>query len=660
MRRFFLLGIILLFSHSVFAQINLDKDKLSVLRAKGNKTMNGRQLNDTIGGNKFDEEVEVELSAKTHYTDYKIISYKKDTTIVDTTLTLKKERIFNYIRKNDFELLAFHNLGQTYNSLSYDFSKVKLFPDVGFRAKQFNYYNVEDINYYRVPTPTSELFFKTGIQQGQVLNSLFTSNLTPQLNFSIAYKGLRSLGDYRDALASHQNFRVTTSFETKNKRYQARAHYVAHNLMNQENGGLTDESIALFTVDNPDFKDRERLEMTLTGAESLLKSKRYYLEHGYNIWQRTDSVSHKNSHLQIGSIFMHSRKYYNFTQEDATGFFGTAYRNVITDSTYQKTTDNSVYMELKSPYVLGTLRTKATYTSFNYGYNNILYLNSQTIPAQLKGNTLAVSSDWQANFKSFYLDAQAGVILQGDFKGNYIKGTAGIHKDSLFTAKATLMLQSKAPDFNFLLYQSDYIAYNWFNNFENENTRYLGVSLESDKWLDAEAGITQKDFYTYFDEFSKPQQYTDVLSYLKIKAHKAVSYKKFTLDNTLLYQKVATGSEVFKVPELVTENTLYFSDYIFKGDPLYLQTGITFKYFTKYQANEFNPLLNEFVLQNNKLIGDYPMLDFFVNGQIRRTRLFIKAENVSSLWNRGNYFVTPTHVYRDFTVRFGLVWNFFI
>jgi hypothetical protein len=120
------------------------------------------------------------------------------------------------------------------------------------------------------------LFFKTGIQQGQVLNSLFTSNLTPQLNFSIAYKGLRSLGDYRDALASHQNFRVTTSFETKNKRYQARAHYVAHNLMNQENGGLTDESIALFTVDNPDFKDRERLEMTLTGAESLLKSKRYY------------------------------------------------------------------------------------------------------------------------------------------------------------------------------------------------------------------------------------------------------------------------------------------------------------------------------------------------------------------------------------------------
>ena len=660
MQRFFLLFTALLFSNILVAQINLGDKKRELIKAKGNRTLNGRQLNDTIGGNKFEDEVAIELSAKTHYTDYKIISYEKDTTVVDTTLSLKKERLFNYIRKDNFELLAFHNLGQTYNRMGYDFSKTRLFPEFGARAKYYNYYPTKAINYYRVPTPTSELFFKTGIQQGQVLNSFLTSNLTPQLNISVAYKGLRSLGDYRDALAAHKNFRVTGSFETKNKRYQVRSHYVAQNLMNEENGGLTIQSVAYFTTDNPDYQDRERLEMNLINSESLLKTKRYYLEQAYAIWQHKDTTTQKKSYLQIGHLFTHSRKYYNFKQEKSSAYFGAAYQNSIADSTYQKVTDNALFVELKSAYLLGSLRARVNYTSFDYGYTGVLHLNSQTIPAQLKGHNLSMAADWKANFKSFYLDAKAGAVLEGDFKGNYIKGTASLHKDSLFTAKASLLLQSQTPNFNFLLYQSDYVPYNWYHHLDNENTRYLGFSLESDKWIDIQAGITQKDFYTYFDASSQPQQYTDVLSYLKVKAHKAIGYKKFTLDNSVLYQKVASGSEVFRVPELLTENTLYYSNYLFKGKPLYLQTGVTFTYFTKYLANEFNPLLNEFVLQNDKMIGAYPMLDVFVNGQIRRTRIFVKAENVTSLWKRGDYFVTPTHVYRDFTVRFGLVWNFFI
>ena len=142
--------------------------------------------------------------------------------------------------------------------------------------------------------------------------------------------------------------------------------------------------------------------------------------------------------------------------------------------------------------------------------------------------------------------------------------------------------------------------------------------------------------------------------------HKAIKYKKITLDNTLLYQKVLSGNEVFHVPELVTENSLFFTDYVFKGDPLFLQTGFTFKYFTNYQANAFNPLLNEFVLQDTKEIGNYPMLDFFVNGQIRRTRLYFKAENITSLFLGHTYFSTPNQPYRDFKIRFGVVWNFFI
>ena len=58
-------------------------------------------------------EVSVKLSGKTTYTDYKIFSHKRDTTFVDTTLTIQKDYTFNYLRTDNFELLAFHNKGQT-------------------------------------------------------------------------------------------------------------------------------------------------------------------------------------------------------------------------------------------------------------------------------------------------------------------------------------------------------------------------------------------------------------------------------------------------------------------------------------------------------------------------------------------------------------------
>ncbi len=655
LRNTVLLLLFFLFNVTAVAQIR----KKPSLEPQG-QILSGRQLSDTISGNRFNDETTVELSAKTHYTDYKIISYSKDTTVVDTTLSLKKERLFNHLRKDKFELQSFHNLGTAYNHLGYDFSKVSLLPKMGIRAKHIDFLERENISYFRVPTPTSELFFRTGIQQGQVLNSVLTTNISPELNLSIAYKGLRSLGDYRNTLASHQNFRTTASFTSKNKKYQARTHFAAHNLLNQENGGLTPASFDLFVTDNSEFYDRERLEVNYTNAESQLIGKRYYFEHSYDLWQHQDTVKLRKSDLKIGHEFTYSKKHYNFTQSQASEFIGVAYQNTIADSTYHKTMDNTLFAKFKSPYILGSIGFKTTLSQHNYGYSNILYLNNQTIPEKLKGNTITTEANWDAAFKTFSLKTKIGTIISGDFTGNYLAGTASYAKDSLFTAKATLSIKSQAPNFNFLLFQSNYINYNWHTAFSNENTQFLGFSFQSEKLLDLEVSTALKENYTYFDSASKPQQYSDVLTYIKAKAHKALSYKKFTLDNMLLYQKVVSGNEVFRVPEVVTENSLYFTDYIFKGDPLFLQTGFTFKYFTNYKADEFNPLLNEFRLQDTMEIGNYPMLDFFVNAQIRRTRLYFKTENISSFFTGRTYFVTPTQPYRDFKIRFGVVWNFFI
>ena len=187
---------------------------------------------------------------------YKIISANRDTTFVDTTLSIKKKYKFNYLRKDNFGLLQFSNVGQTYNSLAYSFDRLNLMPLFVAQSHHFNYKDIEDVSYFNVPTPLTELYFKTAYEQGQQLDAFFSVNTSPQFNFSIGYKGVRSLGKYQHILTSTGNFLFTSNYHTKSQRYKARMHVAAQDIMNEENGGLPATSLALFINDEPEFRDR--------------------------------------------------------------------------------------------------------------------------------------------------------------------------------------------------------------------------------------------------------------------------------------------------------------------------------------------------------------------------------------------------------------------
>jgi len=126
-----------------------------------------------------------------------------------------------------------------------------------------------------------------------------------------------------------------------------------------------------------------------------------------------------------------------------------------------------------------------------------------------------------------------------------------------------------------------------------------------------------------------------------------------------MYQQVDQTNQVLNVPEIVTRNSLYFSTDVFKK-AMFIETGLTFKYFTSYNLDAYHPLLGEFFTQNNEELGDFPVLDFFINAKVKQTRIFLKAEHLNTLWtNQYNFYSAPNYPYRDFVIRFGLVWNFF-
>ena len=612
------------------------------------------------------KEIQVKLSGDTHITDYKVINYKNDTTYIDTTLNINNDYKFNYTKKDKLEYIAFANQGQTYNTLAYSFNHNSLYPKIGARAQHFNFYEVQDVNYYYVPTPTTELMYRTGMEQGQVLDGLFTFNTSKQLNASISFKGMRSLGHYRQALSDHGNLRATISYRTKNNRYSIRSHLVAQDLNNDQNGGLTTESITNFENGNSEFKDRNRLTTNFTDGKSGLRGNRYYIDHHYKLWNTIDSLKTIPSILKVGHVFNYERKNLEYKQGIATPqFFGGALNSTIDDKLKYTKIFNEVYASLTSPITLGEVKFKINYFDYDYMYKSILISDDGFIDSSLNGTSIAIGGEWHTKFKKFNLDVDASTIVSGDLNGHNILAEISYVKDSLFSIKAGAFRNSKLPNFNFILNQSTYKEYNWQNNFDNEETTGLNFEIDSKKWFYASAQITNINNYTYFDapdqlDQTKPVQSNESVNYLKVKLGKEFRLGNFALDNQFIYQNVSNGSEILPVPDFITRNTFYYSNHLFKGKPLYLETGVTFSYFSKYYMNNYNPVISEFYLQNDQEFGGYPMFDFFLNLRIRTMRIYFKLEHFNSSFGEYNYYSAPTYPYRDLSVRFGLIWNFFI
>jgi hypothetical protein len=605
--------------------------------------------------------------------DYLIISHKRDTTFVDTTLTIQKDYKFNYLRRDNFGLIPFSNLGQTYNALTHNFENTSTMPKFGARARHYNYMETEDINYYRVPTPLTELFYRTAFEQGQLADSFFTVNTSPQFNFSIAYKGMRSIGNYQNIITSTGNFRFTTNYTTKDKRYQIRGHYVTQDLSNEENGGLTPESVENFESGEDEFLERPILDVNFEDAENILVGKRFYLDHNYNIFNKviekylpqTLNDSTSKSRLSIRHLLSYEDKYYHYTQTAAnTIFFGEAFKTrSLSDKVTLEDFRNQLQLDFHNN-VLGNIQININNTNYNYGYNKLVALNTSTIINRLKGNILAAGGKYSKRYKGFRLNGELGVNISGNFEGNYLKAKASFNLNDDIAALASINHSSRAPNYNALLYQSDYINYNWQNNFNNIETQQIGFRIKFKKLVDLSVDHSTISDYVYFkkDEATqqvRPFQNSKSISYLRAKLENEIKFGKFAINNTLMYQNVQDDNNVLNVPEINTRNTIYFSSHLFKK-AMYLQTGVTLNYFTKYYMDAYSPLLAEFYVQNDSEFGDFPRLDFFLNAKIRQTRIYFKLEHFNASITGYNYYSAPTYPYRDFAIRFGLVWNFFL
>ena len=131
-------------------------------------------------------------------------------------------------------------------------------------------------------------------------------------------------------------------------------------------------------------------------------------------------------------------------------------------------------------------------------------------------------------------------------------------------------------------------------------------------------------------------------------------------ENILTYQN-SSNKEVLPLPALNIFSNLYLKFRIARVLDVELGGNVT--YFTRYEAPDFCPALNQFAVQKNTEsrveLGEFPFMDVYANLKLKGVRFFVIMSNVLDSSANRKYFTTPHYPMNGRVMHMGVSWPFF-
>lgn len=580
---------------------------------------------------------------------------------IDTLLVEFEE--YDPLFRREMFFASLGNVGLAYNRLLPEIEKATGFI---YDNKSFKAYCSDDssINYYRNARPYTEVSYVSGAKKEQLFQIKHEQRVFRRLALGVDLNIINSIGGYQRQKSDHNNVIVKIQYFTENLRYGIIANYTHNKIKVRENGGIQHDSIYELNIET----NRSIIPVNLNEAENLLRKSGIYLQQYFQLSQKkmrigNDSTSSKNKKLALkfGRI-SHSFDYkryssiYSDQNPDTNYYQAIFYDSTLTyDSIYYQTLENSLswsnadYPNRANPMPFLVV----------FGIRHQLVSISDTINNYETSNLIPYGSIVIAPHPIINISGKASYILNGsDYQGDFD-----------LSAMASISILRKKPyktSFNFGIslnnhevpnfYQNYHSNHFWWDNgFSKIQTNKLSAFI-TQKGMKVGADIFKIKDYVYFGLDTLPAQYNQSLEIFKAYFSKNLKIGKIDLDGRLVYQKVSEG-EVLRLPELMA----YFSasvNFLMIKDALFTRAGVDVDYFSSYYANSYMPAIRSFYLQNEKKIGGNFHLNVFVNFNVKRTRIFLKAQNVLSLFGNNNYYQVPHYPLQDFGLKFGLSWRF--
>ena len=579
---------------------------------------------------------------------------------LDTTLYDFEE--YNPLAKKAPFHATLGNVGMAYHNLDFGINRATGF-DYGIHTFDAYYFFNDDLDYYVNPKPYTEVGYITGAKKEQLFNVKHDQRIFKRLTFGLDFDLINSLGTYQRQKSDNNKLAVKMHYFTENLRYGVLANYTHSKVNVRENGGILYDSIYEQNLE----PTRSIIPIKLSDADNLLRKSGLYLQQYFQLSRKNmrppedSTAAPKKFQLKFGRI-AHSFSYKRHSMVYTDGLPDTNYyQNIYIDST---NTYDSVYFQ----------KVENTFSWSNSDYLN--RINPQPfvllfgIKHQVIGVVDSLSSD---NFTNIAPYAEIKIrplpLLSVEGKGSYIVTGEDYQGDFDLSGLAKLEIMRKKPyktTFNFAFELDNHAApyfyrhyfsnhFMWDNGFNKVKTNKISMFL-TQRRMRVGFDLYKIQDYIYIGADTLPKQFGQSVEILKAYLYKQFRLGKFDVDGRLIYQKVSEKG-IIRLPELMAYFTFTFNLKMFKG-ALHSRAGFDVNYFTKYYANAYMPAIRSFYIQDNKEVGGYLHVDFFLDFNVKRTRFFMKFQNLTAAFGESNFYQVPHYPMQDMAFKFGLSWRF--
>ncbi|MBL7856282.1 MAG: hypothetical protein JNM57_01230 [Cyclobacteriaceae bacterium] len=557
---------------------------------------------------------------------------------------------FTYVQQHENFHQDLGNMGTAIRPLYYQ-SPAFIGVSSGFQAYDL-YWDTERVKYYDTKSPYSNMLVDLGGKGRSLTRATFSRNINPRWNFGFTYRALLVDKQIQRSGKGDRNVRSTyydiyTAYQTKDSTYRLFLNFRRNFHEVAEYGGVKTAStdLSAYFLDNA--------QPWLTEASSNDFRLNTHLFHQYKVgralqvYHKFDRYRQQNKFIDDLSREANGKTYFDFIEVDSIQ---------ANDDAKFKTVRNEVGIKgnLLKLFYNGYYAIRHYDMSYQYIQEDSLKVKTNGDESYL-GGRIALRLDSIGEITGW------GEIIQD---GNYrIEGEI---KSKWFEASVKQL--KYAPGFLTQAYRGSHDV--WNNGFtDTELSQVNGYLHYFSSWLKVSPGLTLTRLknYVFFRE-DKAAIGQKVLPY-QSGGNQIMALPEIKLSLTFLkhinlsaqgvYTKMIENSDgAIQLPKLFVNAQLSYAN-IFFNNNLDMHAGVDVHWKSAYNALGYDVAVQQFYNQNTFQVPDFPIVDVFFNGKIKRARIFVKYHNLIQLFTGSGSFPTPYYPGQRNVIDFGFDWSFY-
>lgn len=541
-----------------------------------------------------------------------------------------------------------------------------------------------------ITTATNALFYDTKVPYTQVtyttggasqnkmdrLKGVMTINFGKHINVGGDLDYIYSRGYYNSNGNKLLSYRLFGNYLTD--RYELHAYLSNFNFINFENGGMTDDRYITEFENLPESQrriDTKSYPVRFTQTWNRVRGKEYFLTHRYNLGftrelDETDEEGNLKEQFIPVSSLIHTVHYTDnrrrFISKDAA--IDTCYTQRY--GIDKSLNDQMSTWNLKNTVALAMREGFQDWAKFGLTafatFEKRKFRLAAPIPNPVDNLDFATSEvfDEFTTYIGGELSKRRGSLLTYNVRGEVAiagsdAGELRVEGElktrfKLLGKEASVQGEAYIKNLTPAFFQRHFHGrYFWWDKSLSKTQRvYAGakVNIESTR-TQLSGGVESIQNYVYFGSDGTPQQSDKNIQVITLRLKQDFTYRAFGWENEACYQLSSEKSEL-PLPTASIHSNIYVAPKLAKV--LTVQLGADVHYHTAYYAPYYEPATQQFQTQSEVKVGNYPLINAYVNMHLKQTRFFIMAYNIGSKFVKPNYFSLAHYPLDPMSIRMGI------